>query len=256
MPKAIIFFGAVMLARRYWQSVQRMAGALRNIRQSPRFAKVANVRAMTDERAPKKPKNAEVERLVEATGRTQAEIGAYLTRRLGRTIEHYHISRMINGGRKIAHDEMDALRELAAQPADQPPAAPQLTESTDVVPLFGFANAAGSVVRLNEEARVGVVPIHPAQHHSRGGYAFITFGDSTSPRLTHGDVGYAIRNHPPSKDQLCVVVKRDGEALVKFFDHLDDRTLFLYEIFPKRREITIPRQNLVHLDAVVGATFR
>lgn len=204
---------------------------------------------------PLRKRNEEVERLVEASGRTQAAIAAYLTRRTGRPIEHYHVSRMINGQRKVAHDEMDALRELATEVAGDTPTSPQLTETGDVVPLFGYANGAGSTLRLNEDARVGVVPIHPAQKGSREAFAFLTFGDSVHPRLMHGETGYAIRNRMPFKNQLCVVEKKDGETIVKFFDFVDDRTLHLYEIHPKRAPILVPMRDVLAIHAVVGSTF-
>jgi hypothetical protein len=235
-----------------------MAEVLRNNRQSARFAFFANMQRMQDPLHEPRPRNAEVERLVEAVGWTQAQIAEYLTRRTGRTFFHYHVSRMIAGTRKVAHDEMDALRELiearpelapareSAEPASTPPG---------MVPLLGFANAAGARTHNNEDNTVGAVPIHPAQHNSRGAYAFYTFGDSTSPRLAHGDVGYAIRHKPPVPGQLCVITQRDGEVLVKFFDRMDDRTLYVYESQPKRREIPIARAQVLRVDAVVGSTF-
>lgn len=210
---------------------------------------------MSEKPTHKRPKNTEVERLVAATGRTQGEIAQYLTRRLGRQFEHYMVSRMISGARTVAHDEMDALRELAIQRPQDEPVAPSLSDAPGVVPLLGFANAAGSTIHANEDNQVGVVPIHPAQHNSRGAYAFYTYGDSTSPRLSHGDIGFAIRHKPATRDGLCVVTKTDGEVLVKFYERQDARTLYLYETNPKKREITVPLANVRRIDAVVGSTF-
>lgn len=221
------------------------------------FGKLCKTLPMAEplQKKPARPRNTEVEALVEASGRTQAEVAAYLTRRLGRDFVHYHVSRMISGARTVAHDEMDALRELADRPLAPTPTAAPVTVDTGDVPLFGYANAAGSTLRLNDDAILGVVPLHPAQRGSRGAFAFICFGDSVSPRLQHGDVGYAIRNRPPLKKQLAVIEKRDGEVLVKFYEGQDERTLHLSESQPKLRQISIPLREVVAVHAVVGSTF-
>jgi hypothetical protein len=199
-------------------------------------------------------RNKEIDELIERTGRTQAEIADYLTRRLFRPYSHYHISRMASGNRRITSDEMDALRELEAAPAETPPAAPNITESGDAVPLFGYANAAGATLRINDDTRVGIVPIHPAQQGSRNAYAFIAFGDSAGDRLRHGEVGYAIRNRPPMKGELAVIRLSNGDALVKFYDGQDERTLFASQRNPDKK-LSYPLRDVVGLDAVVGVSF-
>lgn len=196
----------------------------------------------------------EFEELHEASGRTQAETGAYLSRRLNRSVQNYQVSRWIAGVNRVPLDVMDAMRELAAQPVEAPAVVSQLTEGNDVVPLFGYANAAGSVLRLNEDQRVGVVPIHPAQRGSRSALAFIVFGDSLSPRLNHGEIGYAIRNQTPRKGQPVLIEKVDGETLVKIFQRIDEQTLFAAQLDPKK-DLQIPMRDVAALHAVVGATF-
>jgi hypothetical protein len=251
-----------MAVHRYWQVVQNTAGLIRKNRQSPRLATFVTVRGMTDpvdfrEQKARRDANREVEALVTASGRTQSQVADYLTRRLGRSIEHYHVSRMINGQRKVASDEMDALRELAAAPTSAAPVAPNLTATEDVVPLFGYANGAGTTLRLNEDARVGVVPIHPAQRGSRQGGAFITFGDSVAPRLLHGEIAYYVRGKMPYKDQLALIELTTGEAMVKFYDRQDKNTLFTYgyDPYPKKAEVKFPLRDILAIHAVVGSTF-
>lgn len=197
----------------------------------------------------------EVGRLVEASRRTQSDVAAYLNRRLAtEDYQHYHVSRMISGDRKVTAQEMDALRELAAQPAGAPPAAPQLTESQDVVPLFGYANAAGSVLRLNEDQRVGVVPIHPAQRGSTRAFAFFVFGDSMTERLNHGDIAYAIYGRPPSKGAPCVIELTSDETLVKLYEGQDEHTLFARQLNPKK-SLSFPLREVRAVHAVVGTSF-
>jgi hypothetical protein len=203
--------------------------------------------------AAERGRNKEIDDLLAASGRTQKEVADYLARRLGRPFQHYDISRMASGSRKVGHDEMDALRELAAAPIEEP-AAPNLTETGDSVPLFGYANAAGATLRINDDARVGVVPIHPNQIGSREAYAFICFGDSVSPRLNHGEVGYAIRRKTPMKGALAVIRMSNGDALVKFFENQDENTLFASQLNPKK-SLTFPLRDIAGVDAVVGASF-
>jgi hypothetical protein len=150
---------------------------------------------------------------------------------------------------------MDAMREMAAQPAEAPPAISQLTDTSDVVPLFGYANAAGSTLRLNEDQRVGVVPIHPAQRGSRSAFAFLVFGDSLSPRLNHGETGYAVRNKTPVKGQPVLIELVSGEVWVK-----DLRTGGRTHRVPRPAHaqegpVTCKLQDVRAMHAVVGATY-
>lgn len=197
---------------------------------------------------------AELSALHAASGRTQAEAAAYLSRRTGDGVSVYKVNRWLNRQTKIPIEIIDAMRELAGQPASAPPAVTQLTETADVVPLFGYANAAGASLRLNEDQRVGVVPIHPAQRGSRSAFAFIVFGDSLSPRLRHGDVGYAIRNRTPQIGFPCVVELDGGEALVKIFERADDKTIFLSQLNPKK-ELSFAAREVTAMHAVVGVSF-
>lgn len=188
------------------------------------------------------------------SGRTQIETAAYLSRRLGRDIPNYQVSRWSSGPTKVPVDAMDAMRELAAQPAEAPPVTTPMTDSDDSVPLFGYANAAGAVLRLNEDQKVGVVPIHPAQRGSRSAFAFIVFGDSLNPRLKHGEVAYAVRNRMPAKGQPCLIELQSGESLVKVFDTMDERTLFASQLDPKK-DLTFALREVLGIHAVVGVSF-
>lgn len=220
-----------------------------------RMADTSDRNRRTEAREENLRRNADAIAMIRASERTNGDVAAYLARRLNREVQHYHISRIISGERRAQADEIEALRELAGSPASAPPAAPILTGTDEVQPLFGYANGAGQTLRLNEDAVVAVVPLHPAQRGSRNAYAFITFGDSVSTRLHHGDTGYAIRNRTPFRNQLCVVRMTTGEALVKFYDRQDKATLYVYETVPKKAEIPIPLREVEGLDAVVGSTF-
>jgi hypothetical protein len=196
----------------------------------------------------------EFQQLQAASDRTQAETANYLKSRLNRDISNYHVSRWAGGQVKVPVDVMDAMRELAAQPADAPPAAAQYDETSEVVPLFGYANAAGSTLRISEDQRVGVVPAHPGQRGARSAFAFIVFGDSLSPRLSHGEVGYAVRNRTPVKGQPFIIELNNGDALVKLFDGADDSTIFAKQLSPKK-DLSWALRDVAAIHAVVGISF-
>lgn len=202
------------------------------------------------------PQAAEFKRLLEESGKNQMDAAAWLTRTVGRAIGNHTVSRWANGYTKIPVDVMDAMRSLVDREDAPAPAqhVSALTESGEDVPLFGYANAAGSVLRLNDDARIGVVPIHPSQRGSRSAFAFVVFGDSVAPMLNHGDVGYAIRNRPPRKGQPCLIELRDGETHVKLFNRTDERTLFADQLNPKK-ELTYALRDVVAIHAVVGVSF-
>lgn len=201
----------------------------------------------------------EVKSLIKAAGMTQQEVADYLTRSLGGSYDHYHVSRMASGNRKVTTGEMDALRELAAaKPDPEKPSEsvqlPTLTGTTASVPLYGYANAAGASLRLNEDQRVGAVPIHPAQQGSRGAFAVIVFGDSMAERLNHGETAYAIRNLTPVKDKPCLIEMKGGDTLIKMYVGMDEHTLFARQLHPKK-DLSFPLRDVAALHRVVGSTF-
>lgn len=233
-------------------------------RQSASLTKSVNIRPMNQAspherriraREENLRRNADAIQLIRSSERANADVASYLTRRLNREVQHYHVSRILTGERRVQHEELEALRELAGAPASAIPATPVLTSTDDVQPLFGYAGGGTQALRLDDSAVIGVAPLHPAQAGSRHTYAFVAFGDSVSTRLQHGDIGYAIRNRTPFRNQLCVVRLKDGEALVKFYDRQDANTLHLYETHPKRTPITVPLRTVEGMDAVVGSTF-
>lgn len=233
-----------------------MAAPLRQTGQSRCFAVPAKRgRMASDSRSSPSPVAQEFARLIGTSGRTQLETAAYLSRRLGRSITNGQVSRWSLGGRKVPVDVMDAMRELASQPATSAPVVTPMLESSDVVPLFGYANAAGPVLRLNDDQRVGVAPIHPAQKGSRSAFAFQVFGDSLHPRLRDGDIGYAVRNKMPTRGDPVLIEKKDGDVLVKIFERMDEATLFASQLSPKSENLSVPLRDILALHAVVGLSF-
>jgi hypothetical protein len=224
-------------------------------RQSSNFAIHAKRIGMNDD--PKKNsqmRNAEVDRLIAESGRTQKEVASYLSTKLKHNYEHYVVSRMAAGERKVASFEMDALRELASQREDVVLTIPPVNGDSEFVQLFGYIGGGVGGLRLKEENCVGVVPIHPLQKGFKSSFAFTCVGDYLSPRLNHGEIGYAIKNRSPMKGQLCVIEFANGDAQVKFYDGQDDRTVFVSHINPKT-QLKYALRDVVGLHLVVGAAF-
>ncbi len=197
----------------------------------------------------------EVRRLLESSGRTQDEAADFLTQRLGRVVRHYHVSRMITGHRKVAADEMDALREMAAaDPAVDVPFLP-LTHAADSVPLFA-AGGVGAPLRLGESNRVGDFPLHPSQRGARDAFAFVMDDDGLGDRLRRGEVGHVLRGRTPLPDMPCLVEYVDGHALARIYVRQDDRTLFVRTAAPKATESSIPSVQVRAVHAISGVSFR
>lgn len=217
--------------------------------------------------------NDEARRLVASSGKTQAEVATWLSQRLGRPFENYHVSRMTSGSRKIAAEEMDALRELAAgsmiaeaanAPHPPPQAAPRLAHPdprtlaavamAEEIPLYSATGRIGGRLLLDEAHQIASVARHPAQLGSADAFAFLCVGSQVAPRLNHGEIGFACRNRTAVGGQLCVVEMRDGSCLVRFFEGVDDEKVVVTQNNPAK-SIEFPIDDVVGLHAVVGATF-
>lgn len=236
------------------------AGVLREFRQSRSVTQsvIFSPMAATVRKRERK-RNEEVQAILERAGMAHADASAYLSDKLGRTIKPYHIGRTISGERQPAVDEMDALRELGRRFEGSPPqmrstSAPLLTDAGDRIPLYGPDLAGNQSLRLTEEFRIGVVPIHPAQRGSKSALAFVMQDETLGDRLRLGDIGYAIRGWPPVEGQPCLIERRDLDALVKIYEGQDSATVFLSQIRPAKK-ISVPRREIFAVHAVVGATF-
>lgn len=233
---------------------------LREFRQSPSVTHSVSFSAVaTANRKRERKRNEEVEAILERAGMTHADAAAYLSERLGREVKHYHVGRTISGERQPVVDEMDALRELGRRFEGQPippraGAAPLLTDAGDRIPLYGPDLAGGQSIRLTEEFRIGVVPIHPAQRGSKSALAFVMQEETLGDRLRMGDIGYAIRGWPPVEGQPCLVERHDLDALVKIYEGTDSSTLFLSQLKPAKK-LSVPRREIYAVHAVVGTTY-
>jgi hypothetical protein len=197
--------------------------------------------------------HAEFARLHAASGRTQAETAAALAARLERAVSPFQVNRWLSGATRLPAEVLDAMRAPgSAVIAARVPVVEALTESSEVVSLLGYADAAGAL-QLDEARRIGVVPIHPAQRGSTAAFAFIVFGDSLSPRLRHGDVAYAIRGRAPAPGQPTVIELTSDAALVRLFERADADALHFTQLRGER--LALPIAEVAALHAIVGVSF-
>ena len=220
---------------------------LRKLRQSDYVTETVNLRRMASAQD-------EAQRLIALSGLTQYEVAAYLSQALGRRIEHWQVSRMTLGKRKIAADEMDALRRMADTP-DGIAEAPAFFQGADQVPLFAAPSIADNLLRLGMPYQVGLAPLHPAQRGSRGAFAFIMPDDTMGERLRPGEVGYAIRNRPPFPSQACLIELKTGECIACLFQSRDANTVMGAQLHPKKT-IATPVREIEGVHAIVGTSFQ
>lgn len=205
----------------------------------------------------------EAARLIAASGLNQTELAAELTNRLKRTVKSYTVSRIVSGDRQPKADELDALRAIAGEPraergATQPSIAarvPRLTESAEVIPLYGAAAGPGGSLRLGEANLLGSVPVHPAQKGANEPFAFVVPDNRLADRLLKGEVAFALKHRQPFHGQMCLVEMKDGGALPYIYDREDDHTLFVRVKSPKVQELRVALKDVTAIHVIVGATF-
>lgn len=200
----------------------------------------------------------EAQRLIAEARLNQGEIAAELSKALKRRVKSYTISRIVTGERQPKADELDALRAILdpkAAPALTVPRALKLTDSPELIPLFGTVAGPSPVLRLGEGNVVGVVPVHPAQKGAHEPFAFIVPDDRLADRLLRGEIGFALRNRWPQHGQMCLVEMTGGETFPYIYDRQDDQTLFLRVKKPKEEGRTLPLRDVAGIHVIVGATF-
>ena len=180
--------------------------------------------------------------------KTRAELG----RLLG--LDSSQVNRIFNGKRRIQYHERIKIDEWLGQGAMQP-----LTSTTGIVvagpnmiPLYGYVGAAseGRFTMAEQNLR-GFVPMHPAQQHVREAFALEVNDISMSPRYEPGEIVYLAPNRWPSRDQDCVIVKKDGEGVLKRFVRREYGKIVLRQLNPDR-ELEVGIDDIESIHTVVG----
>jgi len=180
--------------------------------------------------------------------KTRAELG----RLLG--LDSSQVNRIFNGKRRIQYHERLKIDEWLGQGARQP-----LTNTSGIVvagpnmiPLYGYVGAAseGRFTMAEQNLR-GFVPMHPAQQHVREAFALEVNDISMSPRYEPGEIVYLAPNRWPTRDQDCVIVKKDSEGLLKRFVRREQDKVVLHQLNPPL-DIDVSLDEIDSIHTVVG----
>lgn len=202
----------------------------------------------------------EVERLVKESGRTQREVADYLSQKIpGGRYSHYHISRMIQGQRRVTAAEMDALRDLITTKgrAELLPSSvtfmttEPVADTGDMVPLFG---GPGARIILSDEYNIGILSAHPAQRGARGAFAVQLRVDTMGDRIRFGEIAYAIRNRAPEVGKPCLVELNSGDCHPVIYERQDANTLHGRTLKPNAA-VSWPLRDVKAVHAIVGVSF-
>jgi len=178
-------------------------------------------------------------------GKTQADLG----RLLG--LDSSQVNRIFNGKRRIQHHEMVRIEEWLG------PSRPTATTGTVVpmphmIPLYGWVGAASEGrLTLAEQNLRGYVAMHPSQLHVKDAFALEVSDISMSPRYEPGEMVYLAPNRWPTRDQDCVVVKNDGQGLLKRFVRRDSSHITIHQLNPAQ-DIQVPLDEIAAIHSVVG----
>jgi SOS-response transcriptional repressor LexA len=124
------------------------------------------------------------------TGISQAELSRKLTARLGRSIDHAAVNKMVSGKRKIAGDELMVIAELTGVKPPRFDGEVSLVEGGRIgLPLRGKV-AAGSWLEVSVIQEAGEEEILPVPHDMRfpraTQYVLEVQGDSMNLEFPHG----------------------------------------------------------------------
>lgn len=183
--------------------------------------------------------------LMTQQGKTQADLG----RLLG--LDSSQVNRVFNGKRRLQHHERVKIDEWLGQ-ATATPTTGVITPMPHMIPLYGWvgASSAGRFTIAEQNLR-GYVAMHPAQQHVRDAFAVEVNDISMSPRYEPGEIVYLAPNRWPARDHDCVVVKTDGEGILKRYVRRDHEKVTLLQLNPEMElEVAIDAIDAIH--AVVG----
>lgn len=180
--------------------------------------------------------------------KSRAELG----RLLG--LDSSQVNRIFNGKRRIQYHERLKIDEWLGQGPRQPltPTTGIVVAGPNMIPLYGYVGAATEGrLTLAEQNLRGYVPMHPAQQHVREAFALEVNDISMSPRYEPGEIVYLAPNRWPSRDQDCVIVKKNGEGVLKRFVRRELARVVLRQLNPDE-EIDVQLDDIDSIHTVVG----
>lgn len=123
------------------------------------------------------------------------------------------------------------------------------------LPVLGVAQG-GRVGILHipvEQAPVDMTYRPPQLLGVRDAFAVFAYDDSMAPMFRHGQTLWIYPNAPIRPDDGVLVIKKDDHALVKQLVRRTERAIILREYSPKRREFTLPTDDVRSIYRIIGA---
>lgn len=197
----------------------------------------------------------------ELRGLTQAELGAPI--RLDKT----GISKVERGVRPLSLEEArDLARFLGItvadldraptaadlRPAEEPDEPPENTRSDDLIDLFSGAGA-GDGEELNMREPIDRIPRPPFLREAPRAFAVRCLGTSMEPRYFSRETLYVHPGEQVQRHDFVLVVKADGNAIVKRFLRRDDTRVELEQFNPPRK-FSLPTAQIEAICRVVASS--
>jgi transcriptional regulator with XRE-family HTH domain len=116
------------------------------------------------------------------------------------------------------------------------------------LPSGGVAHGGALRPEINDEEAGEVIDL--ARYFANGTRILRLGGMSMYPYAESGGFVTYNPNHPPRRGQGCVIEMKDGSKLVKRFEHYDDETLTVTELWPEERQLKYPLADVAGVYAI------
>jgi len=120
----------------------------------------------------------------------------------------------------------------------------------DMVPVFGVSNAQGVII-LDTSKPVDWVPRHPRQNGLDNSYAFYIHETDMQPRYFPGELVYLHPARPPENGRDCLVVYKDGKAVIRNFVKRDGENVVLRQ-YNLPHDETVSTGDIKILYSIIG----
>ena len=196
-------------------------------------------------------KGRDVKARLARTNRSQKELAAFMSAKLGREVSAKSISRLVTEDRRIGVEEANAIEDFFADQGFGDSYFPVPTAAgapTGKIPLYGFAAAASfdGVAYSSDHVLDWIdAPIRNVDA------AFRVTGSSMEPRLFAGETVFVKLGVPPARGEDAVIELKDETqgVLIKTFTAQRDGFVFLHQWNPAS-EVRLKAQDVRALHAV------
>ena len=206
---------------------------------------------------------------LDRAGQSQADLARYLA------LAPSAVSRMLKGERQMKLLEavqtaafLGVSQEEVLRHAGEPSTVPPSTEPgrrgrppraapafglnrQDPLPIRGAARGGNDQEMLLGDGPIGYTPRPSNLAGVRDAYAVYMVGNALSPRYEQGWLLHVHPHKPAARGRDVVVLKRDGELLIRQFVAWEDEALVLRQFNPEGT-IKLPRNEVAECHLIVG----